>query len=44
MLSETWPAKCGIYTRFLKLKPVYDHEAFLHLEAAKKVVANQKSN
>jgi tetratricopeptide (TPR) repeat protein len=26
------------------LKPIYDHEAFLHLEAAKKAVANQKNN
>ncbi len=23
---------------------IYDHEAFLHLEAAKKAVANQKNN
>jgi tetratricopeptide (TPR) repeat protein len=26
------------------LKPIYDYEAFLHLEAAKKAVANQKNN
>jgi tetratricopeptide (TPR) repeat protein len=27
-----------------KLKPVYDYEVYLHLEAAKKAVANQKNN
>jgi len=26
------------------LKPIYDHELYLHLEAAKKAVANQKNN
>ncbi len=26
------------------LKPIYDHELFLHLEAAKKAVASQKNN
>ena len=26
------------------LKPVYDHEVYLHLEAVKKAVANQKNN
>jgi len=25
-------------------KPVYDHDIYLHLEAAKKAVANQKNN
>jgi tetratricopeptide (TPR) repeat protein len=27
-----------------RLKPVYDHEVFLHLEAARKAVAGQKNN
>jgi tetratricopeptide (TPR) repeat protein len=27
-----------------KLKPIYDHDIYLHLEAAKKAVANQKNN
>jgi tetratricopeptide (TPR) repeat protein len=27
-----------------ELRPVYDHEAFIHLEAAKKAVAGQKNN
>jgi hypothetical protein len=26
------------------LKPYYDHELYLHLEAAKKAVAGQKNN
>ena len=26
------------------LKPIYDHEVFLHLEAAKKAVAGEKNN
>ncbi len=26
------------------LKPVYDHEVYLHLEAVKKAVASQKNN
>jgi tetratricopeptide (TPR) repeat protein len=30
--------------KYDSLKPVYDHEAFLHLEAAKKAVASQKNN
>jgi Tfp pilus assembly protein PilF len=27
-----------------ELKPIYDHDLFLHLEAAKKAVAGQKNN
>ncbi len=30
--------------RSWELKPVYDHEVYLHLEAAKKAVAGQKNN
>jgi len=26
------------------LKPVYDHQVYLHLEAAKKAVVSQKNN
>jgi Tfp pilus assembly protein PilF len=33
-----------ILERSWELKPVYEHEVYLHLEAAKKAVAGQKNN
>jgi hypothetical protein len=36
MLQKSWDLR--------REKAVYDHQAYLHLEAAKKAVANQKNN
>ena len=34
----------AIFEKAWNLKPVYDHEIYLHLEAAKQAVARQKNN
>jgi hypothetical protein len=36
MLQKSWDLR--------REKAVYDHQAYLHLEAAKKAVAGQKNN
>jgi hypothetical protein len=33
-----------LFEKRLELRPVYNHELYLHLEAAKKAVAGQKNN